>query len=217
MNHGGYLSGLHRIVEGTDLGPGSRVLQSSSYAWTPCIIETISCLWKGACLCIPSESSKQNGLTEVFNDMRITWAFLSPSIIKTIKREAVEHLETLMLAGEPVSQEVVSKWSSEKTKVWVLWAATEVANLTRPDNFTKESNVQNLGRCKAICRIVEVGNPEKQVPIGSVGEIVVHAPWIANEYLNDHERTAEKFLDRPDVRRVPHLDSSKILDLRPKT
>ncbi|KAH6703127.1 hypothetical protein BKA61DRAFT_740198 [Leptodontidium sp. MPI-SDFR-AT-0119] len=198
MNHGGYLSGLHRIVEGTDLGPGSRVLQSSSYAWTPCIIETISCLWKGACLCIPSESSKQNGLTEVFNDMRITWAFLSPSIIKTIKREAVEHLETLMLAGEPVSQEVVSKWSSEKTKVWVLWAATEVANLTRPDNFTKESNVQNLGRCKAICRIVEVGNPEKQVPIGSVGEIVVHAPWIANEYLNDHERTAEKFLDRPD-------------------
>ena len=103
-----------------------------------------------------------------------------------------------MLAGEPVSQELVSKWSSKKTRVWILWAATEVANLARPGDFEENSDVQNLGRCKAICRIVEPGNPEKQVPIGSVGEIVVHAPWIANEYVNDLEQTAEKFLDRPD-------------------
>ncbi|KAH7388999.1 hypothetical protein BKA64DRAFT_711107 [Cadophora sp. MPI-SDFR-AT-0126] len=198
MNHGGYLSGLYQTFQGTNVGHGSRILQSSSYAWTPCIIESMSCLWNGGCLCIPSEFSKQNALTQVFNDMRITWAFLSPSIIKTIKRESVHYLDSLVLAGEPVSQEIVSKWSSEKTRVWILWAATEVANLARPDHFTGDSDVQNLGRCKAICRIVEPGNPEKQVPIGSVGEIVVHAPWIANGYLNDQEQTGEKFLDRPD-------------------
>lgn len=198
MSHGGYLSGLHRIVEGTNLGPGARVLQISSYAWTPCIIEIMGCLWSGACLCIPSESSKQNSLTEVFNDLRITWALLSPSIIKTIRRESVGHLESLLLAGEPVSQEIVSKWSSEKTKVWILWAATEVAILAKPASFTKDSNVNNLGRCKAICRVVDVANPDKQVPIGSIGEIVVHAPWIANGYLHEFEKTAEKFLHRPD-------------------
>src|SRR6187402_2616085 len=111
LQHGGYLSALLCWIEGTNLGPGTHVLQSSSYAWSVCIIEVISSLWHGACLCIPSDFSKQNALTEVFDDMRITWAILSPSIIKTVQRESVQHLESLILCGEPVSKEVVSKWA----------------------------------------------------------------------------------------------------------
>ncbi|CZS96958.1 uncharacterized protein RAG0_06072 [Rhynchosporium agropyri] len=210
MNHGNYLSGLYTIIEGTSLGPGSRVLQSASYAWTPCIIETLGGLWSGACICIPTEAKKQNALTQVFNDMRITWAFLSPSIIKTIKRKSVRYLKALILAGEPVSQEIVSEWSSEKTKVWIYWAATEAANIARPGPFTQDPHdVQNLGRCKAICRVAEAGNPEKQVPIGSIGEIIVHAPWLAKEYLNDKENTAEKFLDRPGWLEAPSSYGSR--------
>lgn len=82
----------------------------------------------------------------------------------------MRHLESLTLCGEPVSQEVVAVWASEKTKVWVNWAATECLTFCSPE-FTATSNVQNLGMCKAVCRITEVGNPDKQVPIGSVGEI----------------------------------------------
>ncbi|KAJ5050965.1 uncharacterized protein L3040_002832 [Drepanopeziza brunnea f. sp. 'multigermtubi'] len=175
IHHGGYLSAL--LLWTPNLGPGSRMLQNSSYA---------------------CEFSKQNGLTQVFEDMHITYAILSPSISKTIRRDEVKHLETVVLCGEPVSPESVAKWASEKTTVWVHWAATECLSLARPDPFTAESDVRNLGRCSAVCRVVEVGNPDKQVPIGSVGEIVVHAPWIASCYLNNADRTAATFLDRPD-------------------
>lgn len=123
---------------------------------------------------------------------------LSPSVIKTVQAESVKYLRKLILCGEPVSLEVVSKWTSEKTKVWVGWAATECPALARPDNFTANSDVQNLGPCKGVCRVVEVGNHERQVPIGAVGDIVVHAPWIAAGYLNDPEKTAATFLDRQD-------------------
>ncbi|CZR70233.1 uncharacterized protein PAC_20134 [Phialocephala subalpina] len=198
LQHGGYLSALLCWIEGTNLVPGQRALQSSSYAWSVCIIEAISVLWHGACLCVPSDYQKQNALTEVFKDMHITWAILSPSIVKTIEREKVRHLENLILCGEPVAKEVVARWASEKTRVWVAWAATECLALARPDNFTADSNVQNLGPSKGVCRVVEVGNHERQVPIGAVGEIVTHAPWIADGYLNDPERTAATFLDRPD-------------------
>lgn len=103
--------------------------------------------------------------------MRITWALISPSMSKTVDRESVHYLESLILAGEPVSKEVISTWASQKTKVWVAWAATECLMLARPDNFTADSNVQNLGLCKGLCRVVEIGNYERQVPIGAVGEI----------------------------------------------
>ncbi|KAF8860374.1 hypothetical protein BDZ45DRAFT_800950 [Acephala macrosclerotiorum] len=198
LQHGGYLSALLCWTEGTNLVPGQRALQSSSYAWSVSIIEVISVLWHGACLCVPSDYQKQNALTEVFEDMHITWAILSPSIVKTIERERVRYLESLILCGEPVAKEVVTRWASEQTKVWVGWAATECLALARPDNFTADSNVQNLGPCKGICRVVEVGNHERQVPIGAVGEVVTHAPWIADGYLNDPERTAATFLDRLD-------------------
>ncbi|KFY79912.1 hypothetical protein V499_01170 [Pseudogymnoascus sp. VKM F-103] len=198
LQHGGYLPALLHWIENTSLGPGTMALQASSYAWSVCIIETICSLWQGACLCIPSDYSKHDDFTAVFNDMQITWAMLSPSVIKTVQAESVKYLRTLILCGEPVSLEVVSKWTSEKTKVWVGWAATECPALARPDNFTANSDVQNLGPCKAVCRVVEVGNHERQVPVGAVGDIVVHAPWIAAGYLNDPEKTAATFLDRPD-------------------
>lgn len=125
LQHGGYLSALLCWIDGTNLVPGQRALQSSSYAWSPCIIEAMGVLWRGACLCVPSDYEKQNALTEVFEDMHITWAILSPSICKTVEREKVRHLETLILCGEPVSKEVVSSWASNQTKVWVAWAVRQ--------------------------------------------------------------------------------------------
>ncbi|KAL3421676.1 hypothetical protein PVAG01_05832 [Phlyctema vagabunda] len=177
LPHGGYLSALVRWIDGTNLGPGKRALQVSSYA---------------------CDYSRTNELSDVFDQMRITWAVLSPSMIKTVQKESAKYLESLTLCGEPVAKEVVSRWISEKTKVWVAWAATECLAIARPDNFSPDSDVQNLGICKALCRVVEVGNYEQQVPIGAIGEIVVHSPWIADGYLSDPNRTTATFLNRPD-------------------
>jgi non-ribosomal peptide synthetase component F len=196
LQHGGYLAALLCWLNDTSIGPGTMALQASSYAWSVCIIETICSLWCGACLCIPSDHTKLNDFAGVFNDMQISWAILSPSIIKSVQPEFAPFLKSLILCGEPVSKEVVSKWSSKCTKVWVAWAATECLVICRPDNFTAESDVQNLGLCKGVCRVVDVKNPSRQVPIGAVGEIVVHGPWIADGYLKDPERTARTFLDR---------------------
>ncbi|KFY06569.1 hypothetical protein V492_07948 [Pseudogymnoascus sp. VKM F-4246] len=198
LPHGGFLSSLIRWFEDTPLGPGSMALQASSYAWTVSIIETICSLWKGACLCVPSDHSRQNEFASVFNEMKITWAILSPSIIKTVPVESVQYLRSLILCGEPVSQEIAERWSSERTKVWVCWGATEAPIFTRTECFTPGTDIQNLGYCRPLCRIVEVGNHERLVPVGAVGEIVIHAPWSSIGYLNDPEKTAAKFLDRPD-------------------
>ncbi|OKL58374.1 hypothetical protein UA08_06365 [Talaromyces atroroseus] len=155
-------------------------------------------LWCGACLCIPSDHTKLNDFAGIFNDMGITWAILSPSIIKSVQPEVAPSLRNLVLCGEPVSKEVISKWASRRTKVWVFWGSTESVAICRPDHFTADSDVQNLGPCKGVCRVVDINNPDLQVPIGAVGEIVIHSPWIAEGYLRDPERTARTFLDRPD-------------------
>lgn len=199
LQHGGYLASLKSCwMNDTSIGPGTMALQSSSYAWSVCIIEVMCSLWSGACLCIPSDHTKLNDFPAVFNDMQITWAVLSPSIIKSVQPELAPSLRSLILAGEPVSKEVVSKWASERTKVWVAWAATECLVICRPENFTAGSNVQNLGPCQGLCRVVDVKNPDRQVPIGAVGEIVIHAPWLADGYLKAPEKTTRTFLDRPD-------------------
>jgi non-ribosomal peptide synthetase component F len=198
LRHGGYLAALLRWIKDTSIGPGTMALQASSYAWSVSIIETICALWCGACLCVPSDDTKLNDFAGIFNSMGITWAILSPSIIKSVQPNVAPSLKSLILCGEPVSKEIISKWASRRTKVWVGWASTECLAICRPDNFTEDADVQNLGTCKGVCRVVDINNPDRQVPIGAVGEIVIHSPWVADGYLRDAERTAQMFLDRPD-------------------
>lgn len=70
--------------------------------------EIIGPLISGACVCVPSEHTRLNGLEDFINEMEISWAYLTPSFIRTIDPNDIPNLELLLLAGEAVPRDVLS-------------------------------------------------------------------------------------------------------------
>jgi amino acid adenylation domain-containing protein len=197
VEHGSYNSTILVLKKEMDIGRYTRVLQAASFAFSPSILETIGALAFGACVCIPSQAAREANFGAVLSDMRINYATLTPSVLKAIKPDSVKELRNLMLFGEPMTEEAVRIWS-KRTNLFNGWGSTEAGLITLKTDLRSLSDVANVGHCRGFARIVDPTNHERQVPIGAVGELILHAPWLARGYLNDPEKTAVAFLERPD-------------------
>src|SRR5207247_5724673 len=89
----------------------SRVLQFASYTFDASIMEILTTLIVGGCICVPSEESRLNNITKVINEMEVTWTLLTPSFAQLLQPSAVPKLQTLVLGGEAMPQSLISTWS----------------------------------------------------------------------------------------------------------
>ena len=71
----------------------------------------LTVLMIGGCICIPDEETRLNNLAGAINDMRINWATLTPTVVRFLEPAMVPGLETIVLAGEPMSQSNLDTWS----------------------------------------------------------------------------------------------------------
>ena len=82
-----------------------RQLQFASYVFDMSVGEIVGPWIAGACLCVPSEHTRMNGLTEFIRKMGVNWAFLTPSFTRTLSPDDVS-LDLLLWAGEAVPRDV---------------------------------------------------------------------------------------------------------------
>lgn len=69
---------------------------------------------------------------------------------------------------------------------------------TGDPNLVRESDPANVGRSVGgLCWIVNVGDHDKLVPTGAVGELLISGPIVARGYLDNPEQTARSFIDAP--------------------
>lgn len=71
----------------------------------------LTVLMVGGCICIPDEENRLNNLAGVINDMRVNWATLTPTVVRFLEPAMVPGLETIVLAGEAMSQSNLDTWS----------------------------------------------------------------------------------------------------------
>jgi acyl-coenzyme A synthetase/AMP-(fatty) acid ligase len=77
------------------------------------VMETLTPLSCGATICIPSESEKLNDVSKTMNKFQVTWAFLTSSVANVITSpDAVPSLQTLVVGGEAMTSETLSKWTT---------------------------------------------------------------------------------------------------------
>ena len=176
----------------------SRVLQFAAHTFDASIQEILTTLLSGGTVCIPDENMRLNHLTKAICDMRVNWACLTPSVVNLITPSDVPSLQTLILVGEPMSQNHIETWS-QFVRLINGYGPTEctiaaVANT----NVTINSHPQDIGQPLGIhVWIVDPEDHHLLVPVGSVGELLVQGPTLARGYLNDPSRTAEVFISLP--------------------
>ncbi|KAH3274788.1 Nonribosomal peptide synthetase 8, partial [Aspergillus fumigatus] len=184
------------------LSESSRVLQFSNHTFDVSLLEILTTLAYGGCVCIPSDGDRVNRLSEYMRDAKVNFAILTPSMARILSPVSVPDLRTLALAGEAWGQEIVNIWRDSvrlfnaygPTEATILSAIGEVdAQCFRPNNIGSGSG--------ALCWVTSPTDPTRLMAIGAAGELLLEGPILAQGYLGEEEKTRAAFIDPPMWRR----------------
>lgn len=72
--------------------PSSRVFQFASFTFDVSVLETLTALTNGSCICIPSEEQRVGDVAGAIDSLKATWAFLTPSVANMIEPASIPSL-----------------------------------------------------------------------------------------------------------------------------
>ncbi|KAL9079438.1 MAG: hypothetical protein Q9157_001692 [Trypethelium eluteriae] len=198
VSHGAFCTGA--IAHGSAMGmqDTSRVLQFASYTFDASIMEILTTLIFGGCVCVPHEEDRLNNITSIMNKFDVNWALLTPSFVQNISPSLVPKLKTLVLGGEAMSQTHISTWA-QHVKLLNAYGPSETAIIAAVNpHMSLETNPANIGwAVGGRCWIVDRLNSDRLAPIGSPGELLVEGPILAEGYLKEERKTADAFVQSP--------------------
>ncbi|KXG45667.1 AMP-dependent synthetase/ligase [Penicillium griseofulvum] len=197
LEHRAFLSGAMVHGPGLKIYRESRCLQFAAHTFDASLAESLTPLIHGACVCIPSEEARLNDIVTTINEMRVTQACFTPSFVGFIEIESVPGLESLVLAGEAMSQSQLATWS--KIKLVNGYGPTEasVASVLN-SNVTPETDCKDIGLPIGVRTwLVNPDNHDELVPVGCPGELLLEGPPLARCYVNNPQKTNESFIYDP--------------------
>ncbi|KAJ5795254.1 hypothetical protein N7457_001853 [Penicillium paradoxum] len=179
-----------------NLNQNTRVFQFASYGFDSSILETLMALVAGGCVCIPSEQQRLNGVADAIRELRANWLELTPSVARFINPEEVPDVRSVLLVGEPMSQDHITQWSSGNVQLLNAYGPAECSVVTTVQPHVQLHDPQNIGRSySSHSWIVNPQDHDQLEPLGAVGELVISGPIVARGYLNQPHQTS--FISNP--------------------
>ncbi|KAE8368382.1 hypothetical protein BDV27DRAFT_154089 [Aspergillus caelatus] len=200
VEHESFLTAAIQHVTAGEIDPTSRILQMTPYTFDVSMLEIFTTLTTGACVCFPSDELAQHGIAHIINALRITWTFMTPSVVRLVDPADVPTLKTLALGGEALSQVDVTTWAGKLHLINGYGPSECSVAATINPHLTPDADPANIGRgYGAVCWVVHPDDHNRLVPIGAVGELLIQGPIVARGYLNEPAKTEAVFLDEAPV------------------
>lgn len=113
LEHGNYCTAASEHVTKLcmDTTLPIRVYQFAAHSFDASIIEVLTPLMMGGTICIPDEQTRLNDPAKSINEMRATWAQLTPTFVRFLEPSMIPTLATIILMGEAMSQANLDTWS----------------------------------------------------------------------------------------------------------
>ncbi|KAL0934611.1 nonribosomal peptide [Colletotrichum truncatum] len=167
-----------------NLDANSRVMQLSAFNVDTALIELLSTLVHGGCVCVPSSVEKTSDIVGAARRMDVNWSYLTPVLARKMTPAAIPSLRTICFRTRRLDADTCAPWL-EKTKVLLAYGAPDICPLgisvlevTKADDLTRIAR-PFLGRFWIV-------NPEdhrKLMPIGAVGELIIESPTLAHRFV----------------------------------
>lgn len=177
----------------------SRVFQFASLTFDAAVMEILTTLTFGGCICIPIEEERLKDAAGVMRRMSVTWTCLTPSVANLIEPSTVPSLKVLASGGEAMPTETVTKWAKH-VKLMNAYGPAEasVVALVNPRiSIDMNPSCIGLGTAATLTWIVDPADHNRLAPVGAVGELVLDGPTLARQYLGNPDKTMEAFIDSP--------------------
>lgn len=178
----------------------TRTLQFASFTFDPSILEIFTTLIFGGCVCMLPDDDRlgtnQDG--EALKNMDITLMAITTSVARLLEPHSVPRLTTLLISGEVSRPTDFQKWS-HVPNLFHGYGPTECAILCVMGQIDFDlENFRCIGTATG-CNtwVVDPKDLGTLSPVGSVGELVIEGPILANGYFNNDKQTAEAFFKNP--------------------
>ncbi|WP_375511245.1 amino acid adenylation domain-containing protein [uncultured Nostoc sp.] len=176
----------------------SRILQFASLSFDASIWEVVMAFGSGATLYLGTKDSLLPGkpLIEQLRNHGITHITLPPSALAVMPVEELSALQTMIVAGEACSAELIRQWSAGRN-FFNAYGPTEATVCATVAKCTDGDEKISIGRAIANTQVYILDKNLQPVPIGVPGELHIGGVGLARGYLNRPELTQEKFISNP--------------------
>lgn len=198
QTHQSYATAIRDYATNMNLGSHTRFLQFDDYAFDISNLEFLAPLTIGGCCCVPGPMKTVKNLADNIKFLKANTAFLTPTVAVKLNPADVPCLELLCVGGEPLPRDLLTKWVGSSTKLINQYGMGEVAICCAYNDRVHLRSGGNIGRpASGAIWVVDVPSPEKLMPIGAVGELLIEGPHLSRRYLDQTSprRTEATFLE----------------------
>ncbi len=181
-----------------DLSPDSHVLQFASISFDASVWEMIMAWGSGATLYLIPKACLLSGsaLVEQIRRHQITTVTLPPSILAMLPQEQVKTLQTIIVAGEACSPDLVSQWGRGR-RFFNAYGPTESTVCATVAEAVQNNQSPPIGRAIANTQVYILDAQMQLLPIGVPGELYIGGDGLARGYLNQPDLTRDRFVANP--------------------
>ncbi|KAI9371442.1 hypothetical protein BJX61DRAFT_543693 [Aspergillus egyptiacus] len=174
----------------------SRALQFSSYAFDACLLEMLTVLVHGGCVCIPSEKERRSDLVGAVSRLRVNWAVFTPSVARPLDPMAFPTLETVVCVGEAVTKPDIDHWTPHVNLLNCYGPAEcTIVACAAHIRGAMPIKVGNAAGCRGW--VVDENDAEVLRPVGQIGELLIDGPIVGRGYIGTKSHMEAGFVNRP--------------------
>src|SRR6266436_4057799 len=191
VTHGGIPHLAAAQIDRFAITSQARVLQFASASFDAAVSEIATALVSGATLVLAPAQREGDALARVICEQNVSHATLPPVLLA----ELPEHvpLQTLIVAGEACSADVVARWSPGRRMI-NAYGPTEATVCATMSEALSGGCVPPLGRPIWNTRIYVLDGCLEPVPVGVVGELYIAGCGVGRGYVGRGGLTAERFV-----------------------
>ncbi|EED20596.1 nonribosomal peptide synthase, putative [Talaromyces stipitatus ATCC 10500] len=189
----------------SDFTDSTRAFEFASYGFDVSWNMIFKVLAMGGTLCVPSEEDRRNDLLGAMNRSRATLTELTASVARLLDFTQLPHLSTLILSGEPVDMRDF-EYCKPRVRVIVCYGPSECTSVsTMNPGLQSDSSRHGIGKgCGSSIWLVDPEDYRRLVPIGAVGEILIHGSLVGKGYYNSEELTRASYIPVNALPWMPH-------------
>ncbi|TEA14612.1 Nonribosomal peptide synthase sidE [Colletotrichum sidae] len=176
-----------------------RVLQMSNYVFDVSIMDVFNTLSTGGSLCMAPTADLLSDLAGHIRAMRVRQVALTTTVAGLLRPSEVPGLQMLVLAGEAVTRGVLDQWTPH-CRVLNSYGPTETSIIVCTKEVEVEDSVVkgpagNIGPpYPTVMAFVLDTEGSSLRHYGSVGELCVAGPQLADGYVGRDDLTAQAFV-----------------------
>jgi amino acid adenylation domain-containing protein len=198
ISHPGVVNLIQVTTRLFELGPGSRILQFSSFSFDVSVREVFEALLTGGTLVLAARDQMMPGepLLRLMEQHAITAVTLSPSVWAHLPSAPLPALRCAVAGGAACPPGIVRRWG-EGRAFFNAYGPTEITVASSAARCLPGGPRPTIGRAFDNMRYYVVDRHLELLPLGVPGELLIGGAGLARGYLGRPALTAERFIPDP--------------------